>query len=306
MNAAPSLLLVEDNEGHSYLIQEKFRDAFPECRISLARSIRQASKLLPQKPWDLIIVSAQLPDGRAGDFLEQIAATQPFVAVAVLTDGADDAGQIELEAAGHHGAVEILTKDRQTLESFVSRVRRLMSANQRLCRLLHEKSRSGNEPSFRDPLTRVYSRAYFDDTLRREVSRANRYQHEMSLLIVDVDGFSELTERRGKNFGERCLKRLASVLVEAVREGDLVARYGDNQFVMLLSHCRKSDSLRCARRILKEVRDKTAPEVFTVSIGSIHYRGDSKVIRPRRLIRLAERALSQAKALGGARYAAAS
>jgi two-component system cell cycle response regulator len=297
MNAAPSLLLVEYNEGHNDLIQEKFRDAFPDAEISRAKNLSEALKLLPKKSWDMVITNWLLPDGSGADILDHLASHQPFVAVAIL---ADDASEVELDATGHHGAVEILTKDRQTLESFVLRVQRLMSASQRINRLLHEKAEAGNGSLFRDPLTQVYNRAYFEDALRRDVSRANRYQHEMSLLIADVDGFPNLAKSGGRGFVERCLKDLAAVLVQAVRSGDIVARYGENQFAMLLTHCKQSDAVRCARRVIKAVENRA--ERFTVSIGVMHYKGLSKVVRPKHMLQLAERALHQAKAQGGSCY----
>lgn len=293
------LLLVEDNDGHSYLIHEKFRNAFPEAEICRAKNLREALKLLPQQSWDLVITNWVLPDGSGAQILDHLSERQPFAAVAIL---ADDERQVELDATGHHGAVEVLTKDRKTLESFILRVQRLMTASQKINRLLHDKAESGSNSLLRDPLTQVYNRAYFDDTLRRDVSRANRYQHEMSLLIVDVDGFRDLVKTKGRNVGERCLKNLAEMLTEAVRSGDVVARYGENQFVMLLTHCRKKDSLRCAERVLKSVRKRTDAEAFTVSIGVMHYKGSNKTIRPKHMLKLVEEALWTAKQSGGARY----
>jgi len=299
MPPTPSLLLVEENEGHSFLIHEKFQDAFPESEITRAKNLKEALKYLPSKDWDLVITNWSLPDGSGAQVLDRLSEIQPFAAVAIL---ADDEREVELNAAGHHGAVEVLTKDRKTLESFISRVQRLMTASQKINRLLHEKAQSGNGTLFRDPLTQVYNRAYFDDALRRDVSRANRYRHEMSLLIVDVDGFRNIVKAKGRNQGERCLRNLAEVLTNSVRSGDLVARYGENQFVVLLTHCRKKDSLKCANRVLKEIQKRKDADGFTVSIGMIHYQGSQKLLRPKQMLKLAEDALWTAQKSGGDRY----
>ena len=299
MNETPSLLLIEDNDGHSYLIEEKFRNAFPEADIVRARNLKEASSILPSKSWDLVIVNDKLPDGNAGDFVDQLSVRQPFAAVAVLTEETRDIGIMEF--SGHHGAVEVLTKDRSTLESFVARIKRLMAASQRISRLLHEGDDGALGTLFRDPLTGVYNRAYFDESLRREVSRCNRYGQDMGILLVDVDGFLNIVKKNGAPAGEKCLKKLASFLSKCVRSGDIVARYGEDQFAVLLNHCRSTDAARCAKRVLQAIRKQPSHQVFTVSIGVLHHGGESKVLRPKQLVAQAAKALHRAKTQGGAR-----
>jgi diguanylate cyclase (GGDEF)-like protein len=292
---APSLLLVENNEGHNYLIQEKFREAFPDAEIIRARTLKEASEFLPTKSWDLVIINERLPDGRAADFLDRLTARQPFAAVAVLTE---ETGDVAIEFSRHHGAVELLTKDRATLDSFVGRVKRLMAASQRINTLLHEEE-GGAGTLFRDPLTGVYNRAYFDESLRREVWRSHRYRQDLAILLVDVDGFLSIIRKEGAPTGEKCLKRLSGILAKSVRSGDIVARYGDDQFMMLLHHCRRSDAVRCANRVLRDVDKRSSSHRFTVSIGVLHHRSESKVQRAKQLVAQAEKALIRAKREGG-------
>ncbi|HEX5037700.1 MAG TPA: diguanylate cyclase response regulator [bacterium] len=298
MNGSPSLLLVEDNDGHSYLIEEKFRDAFPDANIVRARNLKEAADALPSQPWDLAIVNDKLPDGSASDFVDKLSTVQPFAAVAVLTEETRDIG---MEFSAHHGAVEVLTKDRSTLESFVARIKRLMAASQRINRLLHEGDDGALGMLFRDPLTGVYNRAYFDESLRREVFRCNRYGQDMGILLVDVDGFMEMVKKRGNPAGEKCLKKLAAFLTKCVRSGDIVARYGEDQFAVLLNHCRRADAARCAKRVLQAIREQKASGAFTVSIGALHHSGNSKIHRPQQLVAQATKALHRAKTQGGAR-----
>ncbi len=307
MHLSPALLLVESNEGHRFLIQEKFRGAFPDAEIFCASTLQEASELLPSKSWDLVIINWQLPDGVAIDFLDRLSEKHPFAAVAILTEEVTDPN---LEISGHSGAVEFLTKDRSTLDSFVSRVQRLMTASRRMNTLLHEREDLNEGMLFRDALTGAYNRAYFEDTLRREVSRSNRHQHDLSLLMVDVDGFENLTKSQGILFGEQCLKRLAAILTRSIRSGDVVARFDQDEFVMLLSHCRKSDAVRCARRVLETVGKQSASHRFTVSIGVMHYRGAAAKIhrlqKPQHILAGAAKALQEARSRGGAQMRLAS
>jgi two-component system cell cycle response regulator len=298
MTGSPALLLVEENDGHAYLIEERFRDAFPEAEIVRARNLKEAADALPTKTWDLAIVNETLPDGNAADFVDRLSAVQPFAAVAVLTEETRDIG---MEFTGHHGAVEVLTKDRSTLESFVTRIKRLMAASQRISKLLHEGDDGALGMLFRDPLTGVYNRAYFDESLRREVFRCNRYGQDMGILLVDVDGFMGLVKKKGSPAGEKCLKKVASFLTKCVRSGDIVARYGEDQFAVLLNHCRKVDTAHCAKRVLQAIREQKASGAFTVSIGALHHSGNSKIHRPQQLVAQATKALHRAKTQGGGR-----
>jgi two-component system cell cycle response regulator len=165
---------------------------------------------------------------------------------------------------------------------------------------LNEQEDGSEGMLFRDPLTGVYSRAYFDESLRREVWRSQRHSQDLAILLVDVDGFTNIVGKNGSPAGEKCLKKLAKFLTRSVRSGDIVARYGDDQFVVLLNHCKKSDALRCGNRVLQAIRKQPGNNHFTASIGVIYHRGESKIQRPKQLVAQAERALHRAKTQGGA------
>lgn len=299
MGAPPAILIVEQNQGHGLLIEEKIQSSYPWAEVHHAHSLHEACALLPQKQWDLVLLNSQLPDGMGTDFLDELSAAQPFVAVAILTEEINE----EILGSSHHrGTVEFLVKDRQTLDSLAARVKRLLSANERLRRMLNEMDSERNPAPFQDPLTQTYNRAYFEDSLRREVSRSNRYGHGFSLLIADVDGLSKINETAGHEQGNICLKKLGAILSRSIRSGDLVARYEGDLFVMLLPHCDKADAVRCASRVLKRVRAEKGEHGFTVSIGVLHHESAPQVRRPESVMARAKAALIWAKSHGGNRY----
>jgi diguanylate cyclase (GGDEF)-like protein len=159
--------------------------------------------------------------------------------------------------------------------------------------------------AFSDPLTQVYTKIYFEEVLWREVERANRYQHEFALLFIDIDQLKIFNDRGGRELGDQCLQTLATAAVSSVRSGDLVARYGEDEFVVFLAHCRPLDAIQCAHRIIEQLEKTPEHYRFTASIGLMHYAGSGKVARPEQLMSRAVSAVSHAKRKGGNRLSVA-
>ena len=85
-----------------------------------------------------------------------------------------------------------------------------------------------------DPLTGLANRRHFDELAGREIARARRYGHATTLVFLDVDGLKAINDRRGHAAGDRLLRTVGSLLTEAVRVLDVVARIGGDEFVVLL------------------------------------------------------------------------
>ena len=302
MQVRPSILIIESNRGHGDLIEEKFRSAFPKAKIHKTRTLADANATIQQTKWDVVVINSRLPDGRGTDFLASLSAEQPFAAVVILTEDPME----EMDATlSHQGVVEFMTKDRQTLESFATRMRRLMETSSSIYRMLRgQRATTTAHSTFRDPLTQAYTRAYFDESLKREVSRANRNRHDLCVLIADVDHMDSINRMKGRKTGDQCLKKLSQTLLRSVRTGDIVARFASDKFVVLIPQCSRADGVRCATRVLNRLKPQARAGHFTVSIGIVHYQGVSKIVRPERIVREASQALSQAKSRGGNRYAA--
>jgi diguanylate cyclase (GGDEF)-like protein len=91
-----------------------------------------------------------------------------------------------------------------------------------------------HEDSIRDPLTKLYNRRFMDESLHRELSRAKRSDLPVSLVIVDLDKFKSINDEYGHDVGDEVLKVVARQLGRAVREEDIVYRYGGEEFVIVL------------------------------------------------------------------------
>jgi len=82
------------------------------------------------------------------------------------------------------------------------------------------------EQAICDPLTGLYNRRFLAEVLRRELARAERYGHALSLILMDIDNFKELNDRYGHLAGDEALKRVAKALWENIRRVDYISRWG--------------------------------------------------------------------------------
>ncbi|QJD99590.1 diguanylate cyclase [Massilia forsythiae] len=124
-----------------------------------------------------------------------------------------------------------------------------------------------------DPLTGLYNRRHFDETLARELARARRKAAPLSLLVLDIDHFKQVNDRHGHAAGDAVLRTIAQRIRAWGREGDVACRYGGEEFVMLLPECAveaaavRADALRRAIESMTASPGGGGPEQVTASIG---------------------------------------
>lgn len=153
-----------------------------------------------------------------------------------------------------------------------------------------------------DPLTHLNNRRAFDETLQKELKRAKRNHHPVSLLILDIDYFKEFNDYYGHPEGDIALQDIARLVLNACpRENDFIARIGGDEFVIILPHTNKVGAQVIAERILNSIRElkiehkaSLGIEYLTLSIGSKSIElGDSYNVKE--LYSLADKALYKAK-----------
>ncbi|WP_457627113.1 putative bifunctional diguanylate cyclase/phosphodiesterase [Persephonella sp.] len=106
-----------------------------------------------------------------------------------------------------------------------------------------------------DPLTGLYNRRIFEDLLRYEVSRAQRKNYNFSLILIDLDNFKYINDTYGHHTGDMVLKSVADILESSIRDGDLVARIGGDEFVIMLSETPLEQAIQVAERIRKNLEE---------------------------------------------------
>ena len=160
-----------------------------------------------------------------------------------------------------------------------------------------------------DPLTRVQNRRSMRDILDHEFKIAKRYGQPLSLLTLDVDHFKVVNDTHGHPSGDYVLKELAVILTRSVRESDVVARTGGEEFCVLLPKADADQAAQLAERIRREVAARTF-RVYgrtihvTTSLGSATWPGDAEITEPDMLVYFADQALLVAKETGRDRVVA--
>lgn len=154
-----------------------------------------------------------------------------------------------------------------------------------------------------DGLTGLYNHRYFQERLRHEIIRSLRYHHEFSLLFVDLDHFKQFNDSHGHLKGDIMLREIAHGLQNACRQSDVVARYGGDEFAVILPETNNEQALILAERLndfLLRPSGKSSPlgpnDELTVSIGLSTFPANGETATA--LIGAADKALYRAKRSG--------
>jgi diguanylate cyclase (GGDEF)-like protein len=160
--------------------------------------------------------------------------------------------------------------------------------------------------SFLDPLTRLYNRRYFDNQIEREVQRSLRTGKPVSLLMIDLDGFKSYNDRFHHAQGDIALQEFAAIPLETVRDVDTVARFGGDEFAVILVESDAEGAREQAQRIVDRFRahllpgeDSRRTERLSASIGIASFPVDC--FDKDDLFSKADQALFDAKSHGGGR-----
>jgi diguanylate cyclase (GGDEF)-like protein len=152
-----------------------------------------------------------------------------------------------------------------------------------------------------DGLTGLFNRRYFDSAFARELSRCDRSSSSLALLMVDVDHFKSFNDTYGHAMGDLVLKKVAGMLSSGIRKADVLARFGGEEFVVILPNVTPQGALESAERLRESVA--AAPihpggprKRVTVSIGAALFPADAQDSAS--LLKAADEALYEAKRLG--------
>src|SRR5712691_5092041 len=235
--------------------------------------------------WDL---------GRVVDRLATLLAEQR--GIGELAERGDEVGTI---MSSFSRMLETVERQATEINSFAMRLdsayKELESTNVRL-----------KETSFKDEETGLYNRRFFSVRLEEEMSRYRRFNHPVSLVLMDLDGFKAVNDEMGHMVGDETLRDIGQILMKHSRGINVVARYGGDEFVVLLVETSKAGAQLYADRIRQIIESypfsHRRPITASFGIASLP---DDEATTSESLIRAADEALYAAKRAGKNQVAAA-
>ena len=197
----------------------------------------------------------------------------------------------KLVEAGEHDAFGDTEKE---IAKSISEQVALALSNVKLRNVLHDKS-------IRDPLTGLFNRRYMEETLKREIARAERITSPLSVVMLDLDHFKKVNDVHGHAVGDAVLRSTANLLTQSLRNSDVACRYGGEEILLILPDCTGEHAVQKAQQLCDLVRSQVVTESGTaISVtGSFGVASASMGnCDAAKLIVLADKALYQAKVAG--------
>jgi two-component system cell cycle response regulator len=248
------LLIVDDEvdlcEILAHIFYEKgyFIDTTP--------TFSEAIEKMKNAYYHLMITDIRLPDRSGIELLEVVEKISPDTAIIVITAFPETETAIR---ALNSGAFSYLTKpfSHKELLSVVDRAlakQNFFLRNIQLFERLRRKKEKFEKLSITDRLTGLYNRTYFEEMLNREELRLRRYKRPMAIMMIDINDLKYINDHFGHLKGDMIIKETAKILRKTCRASDVVARYGGDEFVILLPETTQKGTSFLANSLRKAVR----------------------------------------------------
>lgn len=285
---------------------ERYRLVY--CNQAMDRFMNPSGALLCGRFLDEIVPDAGLYRQIAGNYARAIAAGH-VIRYEESTEGFDSAPLTIFETSissllGRDGSTVYICGISRDITARRNAEFALQQTNERLAQQLAENQRLHEklqEEAIRDPLTNLFNRRYFLESLNREMNRAEREQYPVTLMMLDVDHFKQLNDKHGHAAGDQVLVEFGRRLRDGMRKADVVCRWGGEEFLIMMP----GFSLEDAFSRMTDWREQNSPMEFKVGGQSLAIRFSSGLATapqhgqtPDELINASDEALYRAKAAG--------
>jgi two-component system, cell cycle response regulator len=275
-----------------------------QLTVAAAASGAEALEKVRAEPPDLVVLGRSLPDMDGLDLLPQLKGTHDqFMPVLIASHRSETAERVLGLSKGADDYLPLPCDP----DELLARVRALLRVKE-----MHDRVLSMQKDLERlvvsDPLTGLYNRRYLVDRLGQEMDRVDRYGGTLAFTMIDLDGFKPVNDRYGHIVGDRLLRAVASEISRSLRTPDVAARYGGDEFAVILPQTQPEGALRVCERIHGALQRLTVTageeQIFiTASLGVADYPSND-VACAEDLIHAADEALYGAKRAGKNRYSA--
>lgn len=279
------LMVDDDNVFRSYLV-ERLRSKGYE--VEGAANMAMAKKMLHEQSFDLITLDLLMQPESGYEmfhFLKEDP-TLKWIPLIVLSGRDDIEDKVRCLLIG---ADDYVVKPFQ-FDELEARIYRLLMRSQLL-----------EQMAFRDALTGVYNRRYFDLQMHFEIQRAQRNQQNMVIAFIDIDRFKKINDTYGHQMGDLVLQAFGDIMQKNLRSMDLLARYGGEEFIIFFPDTDENEAVSIVIRILRELRrfpiiQKEGRELYLTFSAGVS--GWIPNLSTQEWIQLADDAVYQAKKMG--------
>jgi diguanylate cyclase (GGDEF)-like protein len=299
VESAGRLLIVDDQDVNRTLLTKLLVAQGYEVRE--ASGGEQALQLMSAWLPDVVLLDLMMPGMNGFDVLRAKALEAPIAGIPVVMLTADTQPAVKVEGL-ELGVSDYLIKpfSPPELRARVRNLVRLRAQELELNRLNAQLAREASS----DALTGLANRRGFDAYWQREVSRAKRYKAPIALALFDIDHFKMINDQYGHAAGDQVLASIASLMLGHLRESDLLARVGGEEFALALPLADEAAASTTAQKLCGLVSQLvipplTAPVTLSAGVAS------SANLPPGELAAAADRALYHAKNNGRNRVSAA-
>jgi len=305
--AKARILVVEDSKSQA----EITRDFLEKngYAVTWVQNGAGALKAVKTASYDVILLDLVLPDMNGNEICRWLKLNSETRGVPIIMLTVESALK-EKVASLEAGADDYLPKPYNEIELNARiyaalRTKALQDELREKNRQLEELLAQVELQSITDPLTGLRNRRYVETILEKELAKWKRYGTPLTCLMVDVDHFKKINDQHGHLAGDAALKGLAELLTRSLREADTAARWGGEEFLILLPQTEITAASVPAFKILRAVSDWRLAQLqglqVTVSIGIAS--ADVTADTPAKLVRAADHALYEAKNKGRNRIA---
>jgi len=306
------ILVVDDEQSLCYVLSNLF--ARMGCRTNAVSSAEEALSTLNGEKPGVALLDIRLPGMNGIELLGKLKKVSPDTEVIMMTSYASTDTAIEAIRSGAYDYLVKPFEDLHLVTATISRATEKIRKGREIETLigtlkekneeLESKNRLLAAQAAFDGLTELHNHRFFQEALATEVSRSMRHGHSFSLVFMDIDAFKKYNDTHGHLKGDVLLRTMGEILKGILRKGDTPARYGGDEFVVLLPETGKEAGQVVAEKIRNAVeshpfegREVLAGGKATVSVGLASFPADGGDSAS--LLKKADKALYESKARGG-------